>query len=252
MTSSKTSSAPASRVSSRRNARKLVRRGQHAAGAEHRLDDDRRQVVQVRLERRQRSLDVVERRDDERLGDRGPGCPARPARRPTLAGNARRVVVGPVVAAREDADLLPAGEGSRRAERQHRRLGAGVREADQLDARQALTIRSASSISSSFGAATLISSRGLALHRLDDPRMAVAEDQRRVVRDEVDALDAVHVPDAAALAAGDVDGIRVVEDRRPRVAARQRAERALPQLSAACIAPFSPVTDSRVMAHSAG
>ena len=69
---------------------------------------------------------------------------------------------------------------------------------------------------------------GLRLHGLDDPRMAVAEDERCVVRDEVDALDAVNVPDAAPFTPGDVHGIRVVEDRRPRVAARQRAEGALP------------------------
>ena len=48
----------------------LVRRRHDAARPEHRLDDHRRQIVQMRLERSARSFDVVEGRDDKRLRDR--------------------------------------------------------------------------------------------------------------------------------------------------------------------------------------
>ena len=137
MTSSKTSRAPDVASQLAEEGEEAGGRGHDAACAQHRLDDDGRQVAEVRLERRQRPFAVVERRDDDRVGDRGRDAPS--ARRAEdVAGNARRVVVRAVVAACEDADLLPAGERARRTQREHRRLRAGVREANELDARQPL------------------------------------------------------------------------------------------------------------------
>ena len=228
MTSSKTSSAPASRVSSRRNARKPA-----VAGTTPPAPSTGSTMTAASSPRCGSSAASVPSRSSNGAttieSATAAGMPGPPGATGGVARNTGRVVVRPVVAAREDGDLLPAGEGSRRAKREHRRLRAGVREADQIDARQALA--------NPLGEVDLQLVRrgdahqpcGLALHRLHDPRMAVAEDERRVVRDEVDALDAVCVPDAATRSPRDVDGVRVVEDRRPRVAARQRAERTLPE-----------------------
>ena len=180
----------------------------------------------MRLERRTCALDVVEGTDDDRLGDRGRDAACAGSLR-RVGRDARGVVVRAVVAAGEGGDLRPAGESARRAEREHRPLRPGVREADALDARQALADALGELDLELVRRRRAHQLRRLLLHRFDDPRMAVAEDQRRVVGDEVDPLRAVDVGDAAALAAREVHGIRLVVDRRPRVAPGQRLERAL-------------------------
>jgi hypothetical protein len=63
--------------------------------------------------------------------------------------------------------------------------------------------------------------------RLHDLRVRVAEDHGRVIAEHVDALGTVRIPDAAALAALDVERIGVEIGGRTRGATRHHSDRAV-------------------------
>src|SRR5262249_41934156 len=116
-------------------------------------------------------------------------------------------------------DLRPAGERAGGADRVHRGLGAGIREAKRLHRGDATKER--------LGQPDLVLGRAGERHaeqdrflrRLDDVGWRVAEDQTRVVAVEVETVDAVGVPDVRALGALDVERVGIEERRRAAVAA---------------------------------
>src|SRR5262249_26190127 len=67
------------------------------------------------------------------------------------------------------------------------------------------------------------------LHRLDHVWRGVAEDQARVVAVEVEAIDAVDIPDVGALAPLDGERVGIEEGRRPAVTAGHDGKRLLVQ-----------------------
>ena len=175
-----------------------------------RLDDDGRDLVRERCEE---LLDVVEvvvvRR--ERVGHRL-GRHSRRVREPerddARAGLDEEVVGVPVVAARELHDLRPLRERSREPQRTHRRLGAGVDEADQLDARHRLLDEPRQlDLERARRAVARALADGL-LERRNDARMGVAEDERAPREDVVDVPVPVDVDEVRALTPVD-------EERRP-------------------------------------
>ena len=190
-----------------------------AAGALNRLDDDRGDVALAAIQRGLHAVGVVPRQLDDEAGD--------PIWHAGRSGERR--VVGPVVGPRELGEERPAGERAGRSDGEHRRLGAGVREPDPLDRRQPapdllgqldLDLRRRGE----RGAAP-----DLGLDRRDDIGVGVAEDQRRVIAEEVAVLVAVDVPCPQALAASHVRRVGRVEDRRPGRSARNRGGRPLEQ-----------------------
>ena len=186
-----------------------------AAGALHRLDEDRREL---RFPAAQRGFDAV--RVAPRQLDPSAGHRRRHARRP-----GHDHVVGAVVGALERGDQRPAGERPRAADGEHRRLGPGAREAELLDRRQPSA--------DLLGQLDLEPGRGgegraaadLRLDRGGDGRMGVAQDERRVVAQEVAILVAIHVADPEAGPGLDVRRIRRAVDGRSRRAAGERAGR---------------------------
>ncbi len=168
------------------------------------------------VEDRQSGIRVIERQHDDLLQDalggplgqrHGSGVVrATPVlRRRRLADLG--VVVGPVIAPFDLHETVPAGEGARRFQGRHHRLGAGVHEADLVEARRT-TAHVPGELDLHLGRH---GERGAALqlrrHRLDDRRMGVAVDQRRHVVGEVDTLHAVDVDDAAAARPLGVEGM---------------------------------------------
>ena len=154
--------------------------------------------------------------DDHRVLQQPGGGPLRVAHRARPVGapvlrvgvEARLgIVVGAVVDALALRDLGPPGVGPRALDGVHHGLGAGVGEADALQRRRAAA--------DLLGQLDLALGRerqrhealGLADDRLDDGRVRVAEELDRVVVDEVDPLDPVHVGDAAALGLARVDRV---------------------------------------------
>ena len=109
-----------------------------------------------------------------------------------------------VVAALELDDLRAPGERAREAERAHRRLGARVDEAHQLDARHAS--QSAAPAPPRAGSARRSSCRGDGLlERVDDRGCAWPRIERPPRADVVDVAVPVHVGELRALAALDED-----------------------------------------------
>ena len=140
-------------------------------------------------------------------------------------------VVGAVIRALELRDERSPCERSRGAHGEHRRLGAGAREAQTLDR--------GNPGPDLLGEQDLgLGRRGerratadLGLDGVDDGRVGVTEDQRGVVAEEIAVAVAVDVAEPQTAARLDVRRVRSGVDRRPRRAARQRARRALEQLS---------------------
>ena len=122
-----------------------------------------------------------------------------------------------VIGALELGDLRPAREGASDADRVHRRLGAGVREAQRLHGRDAARERLGQSDLVLGGAGVGHSERDGLVGRLHDVERRVTEDEARVVAVEVEAIDAIGVPEVGALRALDVERIGVEERRRPTV-----------------------------------
>jgi len=195
--------------------------GPDAAGALDRFDDDRRELSLATGEGLLDPVGIAPRQVDDEV-----------ARRLWHAGRVGEDrVVGPVIRAVEPGDEVAAGERPGRPDREHRRLGAGVREPQPLDRRQAAP--------DLLGQLDLdLGRRGerrgpadLVGDRFDHRRMRVAEDQRGVVAKEVAVLVAVDVPRPEALAADHVRRVRRIEDGRPGRAARDRLRRPLEQLA---------------------
>ena len=139
--------------------------------------------------------------------------------------------IGPTVEIRPDAATLPATVSVDRARLIFDRLGAGAREAQTLDR--------GNPGPDLLGEQDLgLGRRGerratadLGLDGVDDGRVRVTEDQRGVVAEEIAIAVAVDVAEPQTAARLDVRRVRSRVDRRPRRAARQRARRALEQLS---------------------
>ncbi len=111
----------------------LRRDAAHVAG--HRLDEDRREVLAVALDRRCRKIDVVVV-DDDGVGDdrsRHAGGRRDPERGEPGPRLGEERIGMPVVAAGELQDLRAAGEGACEPKRRHRRLGARRDEPNLLD-----------------------------------------------------------------------------------------------------------------------
>src|SRR6266545_5022928 len=220
----------------------LARR-QDPADAQGGIDEERGDVRAVPFENLGAGLGVVPRQDHDvlehcRRYPRRRGHGFRPLARAGLFEIGRDAdqdpVVGAVIGALELGDLAPPREGPRHPHRVHRRLGAGIGEADGLHAGDALR--------QDLGQAHLVLARTRKGHAparrvldgLDDGRVGVAQDQARVIAVEVQSLDAVGVPDARAFSPRDIERIRIEEDRRAAVAARHHTERFLVELARAC------------------
>ncbi len=197
----------------------LGRGGADPTGALDRLDHDR---GELRLAAGEGPLDTIgivpgQRHDEVADGGRHAG----------RAGDHR--VVRAVVGALEDPDERPAGHRPGGPDREHRRLGAGVREPhpfDRVDPPDEL-----------LGEADLELARraeggsapDLRLDRGDHRRMGMAEDQRGVVAEEVAVVVPVDVPDVDPRAAGEIGRIGRGEDRRSGRATGQDPRGALEQ-----------------------
>ncbi|MDT4833224.1 hypothetical protein FQZ97_668170 [compost metagenome] len=178
-----------------------------AARALHRLDQDGGDVRAVRVDLHARRIGVVVRQHEEVEGH---------GRRRRLVAKAEHA---PVVAAREHDDLSPPRETQRGRQRHQVRLGARVGEAQLLDLRKALADRLREPAFEQVVAREV----DAALHRLDD-RLAdlgrrVAVDAGRVLGDEVGVAMAVRVPERRALAFGDGERERCIEQHRAAVGA---------------------------------
>ena len=188
------------------------------------------------LEQAAQEVDVVVAGRDDGLGDRVRDAPA-PAQRDGVvlvaqlahvvgADADQGVVVDAVVLALELHDLVATRERARDAHRVHRRLGAGHGHPGLRDPRVELL--------DELHRPDLV----LAREREADPQahplvdvvvdalVAVAQDHRAVAHAQVDELVAVDVPDAAALAAVDVDRVLAPGPEVRVRAARQRPQRA--------------------------
>ena len=137
------------------------------------------------------------------------------------------IVVGAVIGALAFGDLRPAGEGARRLQRHHHRLGAGVCKTHLLHRRQARRQQ--------FGEIDLglrrqperRSQRQLLRRRRHQRRMGVAMDQRGEIVDAVDIFVAVEIEHPAALAARGIDRVRLHEHGGAGIAAGQAGQRAV-------------------------
>ena len=192
--------------------------GQDGLGvAEDGLDDDRGDLLATLLEQPAQPLDVVVARRDDRVGDRVRDAPA-PGQADRRVGVAelghvvRRdadqgVVVDAVVLALELHDLVATGVGPGDAHRVHRRLGARHGHPHLVDP--------AGQLLDQLHRDDLVLRRqreadALAHPLVDvvvDALVAVAQDHRPIAHPQVDVLVAIDVPDHAALAPIDVDGV---------------------------------------------
>ena len=150
---------------------------------------------------------------------------------PTHAAGVRiqahlRVIVGAVIGALALGDFRPTGEGTRRLQRCHHRLRAGVGEPHLIDRRQPRHEQLGKVDLGFRRQAKGRSERELAHGCLDQRGMSMAVDQGREIVDAVDQLVSVNVPDAAAFTARGIDRIGFHEHGRARVAARQAGKRA--------------------------
>ena len=107
-----------------------------------------------------------------------------------------------VVAAGELQHLRPPGVPAGQADRRHGGLGAGVDEADLVDAR-ALDDELGEFDLGGGGGAVAQSAGGGVLHGGDDLGVGVAHEHRAPGAEQVDVVVAVHVGEVAALGGGD-------------------------------------------------
>ena len=209
ITSSAMQTAPAARAAAKtpREERRVGRDA--AAGAEHRLDEHRGEVVSVLLDQRRRAGEVVVRRDDEGEGR----VPRRPA--------GREEEDAAVVAAVEDEHLRPPGVHPRGRDRQQVRLGARVREPDAVEPepRAHQLARAAARTDGSRPRSRARASRPWTAS--STRRLAVPEEPGGVVAEQVDVLVSVRVGQDGPLAADERERERLVVEDRARVPARQ-------------------------------
>ena len=216
----------------------LRRGGDHASRSDDRFEDDGGQPRALAADDPLRRVGVVEREDDHLLQRplRRPDrvrARSRVFRRPRLRQRGMRahlgVVVGAVIATFDARDLRSASEGASKSNREHRRLGPRAAESNRIEAGHAPAEELRELDLHRVRGGEARPPRRLITDRLEDLRMRVAEDHRRVVADHVDALDAVNVPDAAAFAALDVERIGVEVGRGASRAAWHRPGRAIVQ-----------------------
>ena len=167
--------------------------GADAARALDRLDDDRGDVALVAGERSAR------RRPRRPTAARARGRDT-PSGTPGVQATAVSCV--PWYARSNLASERRPGEGARRADREHRRLGARVREPDAFDRRQPADDLLGQLDLGLGRRRERRAAADLRLDRGDDLRVGVAEDERRVVAEEVAVLVAVDVPGPDALRRG--------------------------------------------------
>ena len=122
-------------------------------------------------------------------------------------GEHHRVVMA-VVRAFDLHDVVATGRGTRDADRAHRRLGAGVREAHLLEAEAPAQLLGEQH--RVLGRRREVGTgRAARVDRLDDLRMRVADDHAAEPVVGVDVLVAVDVPDLRPLPLAQVDRVRV-------------------------------------------
>ena len=121
-------------------------------------------------------------------------------------------IVGAVVAALGLGELGAAGEGAGTPQGVHGGFGAGVGESDHVEGGDALAQEAGEFHLVLIGGVVDEALGGLLLDGLDHLRVCVAEDEAGHAVGEVDALGAVEVPEAAALAVVCEHGIGVPED----------------------------------------
>jgi hypothetical protein len=108
-----------------------------------------------------------------------------------------------VVAAGELHDAGSTGEATRHADGRHGGLGAGRHEADQLDGRDAVGDGLCEQDLALGGSAVAGAVGRGALHRVDDGRVGVAEDDGAVALHEVDVATTLDVPHEGSVGASD-------------------------------------------------
>lgn len=165
----------------------LVPDGDHPAGADQRLDEDRRQLA--------RGLEPPARLGGVIDGERDRAGPRRLV--PV------EVVPRPVVGVLGDREAPPAGVGARQPCREHVRLGAGVGEAHALGGRDTRQQRRGEVLLLEHRRREHQAAVQLRGDRLRHGGRRMAVHERRVVAEQVDELVAVEVPHP--LAAGAVD-----------------------------------------------
>jgi hypothetical protein len=179
----------------------LRRDDAHVPG--HGLDDDRRELVAVPLDRGRDALGVVVGADDRVRGRAG-----RDARRgrdpegrePGARRREQRVGVA-VVAARELEDAVAAGRAAREPERAHRRLRPGGDEPHLLDRGNGVDELLGERHFALRRRAVGRSCGGGLLYGLDHLGIGVAEDERAPGEDPVEIAVALGIPEVSALAA---------------------------------------------------
>ena len=171
------------------------------------LDDDRRRLRRVRREPRFERGHVVVRKDGGEGGDRvrHAGRIAQPEGGDAAAGLHQQSVAVAVVAAVELHDDVAAGGGAREANGGHRRLGAGVHEADAFEPGRG------DHAPAEFDFARGERAEGCALRRRaldgrDNGRGRVPEDERPEGGDVVDVAPPVGIEDVRAFAAHERHG----------------------------------------------
>ena len=149
--------------------------------------------------------------DQQRVGRRAlgdAGAVGQREREHAAAGGGQEAVRVAVVAADELDDLLAAGEAAGDAHGAHRRLGARVDHAHELDGRHGLADEARQLDLELRGRAVARAAVDLLLQPADDLGVSPAEDHGSPRRDEVDELVAVGVPDVGALGARDEQRVR--------------------------------------------
>jgi hypothetical protein len=197
----------------------LGRRGAYATRALDRLDHDRREIPFPTGERPRTALEILPGQADDEIAD-GVGD-ARGAR--------HRGVVGPVVGPFEPRDQRPAGERPGRPHREHRGLGARIREANPLDRFDPTGELLGEGDLQLARRTERGSPTDLLLDGRDNPRVGMAQDQRRVVAKEVAVRVPVDVLDANTRAAGEIRRIWRREHGRPGRATGHDPDRTLEQ-----------------------
>ena len=143
------------------------------------------------------------------------------------------VVVAAVIAAFELGDSGATGEGARRLDGHHHRFSARIREADALDAVDAIDQQLSQADLALGGEGYGRAHYKLLCDCLHDARMGVAVNQRGVVVDEIQAALTVHIGDRRSLRRGHVCRVGRSEHGGARVAARHDRPRPRVQLSRA-------------------
>ena len=157
----------------------FARRRDAAAAAEHRLDQDRREVAPVRLDQRAGAGDVVivGEQEVERRVDR--------------AALAAEIEDAAVIAAIEDEDLVAAGDCPRRRDRHQIGLGAAIGEAYEIDRRKAVADRRGEPRLGGAMRAEIDAAVERLVDRAADRRMRMAENPGGKLAEEIDVFVAV-------------------------------------------------------------